>query len=752
MTLVLAMTACGDELPAATESASSTTTTTDSTGASTAGELPTTGDITTGDTTSTGPEPTTAVDPTTTTTDPTITTDPPVTTDHPQCFVPSDCEFLVSVPECRAVAGCDPSGCVFEDMPEGTPVSEQTAGDCKQFQCDGFGSLQLVDDDTDIEDDGVECTLDACEGGAPVHIPGMLSCYTGPPGTAGVGICLSGQQMCDVLGDPVGPCIGEVVPAPELCEPSLVDEDCDGQVNEEGAACVCVPNEASACYSGPPGTQGVGACEAGTHTCAGDGVSFGDCVGEVVPAAEDCDLESVDEDCDGQVNESGPSCVCGDGFVSAGEVCDDGNTEGGDACSADCTEKLAPLHVYVGGYHSCALFTGGRVKCWGWNSFGQLGLGDANHRGDQPGEMGAALPFVDLGLGNQAVDLAVGTTHTCALLVGGAIKCWGENGYGQLGQGDTVRRGDQPGEMGAALPFVNIGTTDVADIASGGYFTCAVLNDARLKCWGWNGNGALGLGNTNHRGDNPNEMGNALPFVDLGAGATVSALGVGDMHSCSVLTGGAVKCWGAGGNGVLGIVDPGHIGNEPGEMGNALVTVELTQPATGVGVTSSSNCITFPDGSIRCWGFNGQGELGLGDTDDRGDLPGEMGAAFPPVDVGAPVLSVHGGASLFCARTASHAVKCWGRNDEGNLGLGDTEDRGDQPGEMGANLPFVDFGAGRTVMELATSLYHSCALLDDGTVKCWGLNQYGGLGLGNTETRGDQPGEMGDALPTAQLL
>jgi alpha-tubulin suppressor-like RCC1 family protein len=107
--------------------------------------------------------------------------------------------------------------------------------------------------------------------------------------------------------------------------------------------------------------------------------------------------------------------------------------------------------------HTCALLDDGSVKCWGSNDGGRLGLGDLASRGDNPGEMGDALPAVNLGTGRTALALAVGQGHTCALLddtVG--VKCWGSNDAGQLGLGDTTRRGDDPGEMGDALPFVSL--------------------------------------------------------------------------------------------------------------------------------------------------------------------------------------------------------------------------------------------------------------------------------------------------------
>ncbi len=131
------------------------------------------------------------------------------------------------------------------------------------------------------------------------------SCYSGPAGTAGVGVCKAGTQTCNAQGTAYGPCVGEVTPSTESCLDAS-DNNCDGQVNE---GCICAPNSTTSCYTGPQGTLGVGACAAGTKTCAADGKSYGPCAGEVTPVAETCNTP-VDDDCNGQTNEGGAGCAC----------------------------------------------------------------------------------------------------------------------------------------------------------------------------------------------------------------------------------------------------------------------------------------------------------------------------------------------------------------------------------------------------------------------------------------------------------
>ena len=156
------------------------------------------------------------------------------------------------------------------------------------------------------------------------------------------------------------------------------------------------------------------------------------------------------------------------------------------------------------------------------------------------------------------------------------VKCWGDNGYGQLGLGDTADRGDQSGEMGGDLPAVDLGAGRIATaITAGGYHTCALLDDATVKCWGWGWHGRLGLGDMASLGDEPGEMGVNLPAVDLGAGRTATAITAGDAHTCALLDDATVKCWGDNGAGQLGLGDTANRGDEPGEMGVNLPAVDL---------------------------------------------------------------------------------------------------------------------------------------------------------------------------------
>lgn len=422
--------------------------------------------------------------------------------------------------------------------------------------------------------------------------------------------------------------------------------------------------------------------------------------------------------------------------------------------AATAQAKDAARLIDSGGGFTCVITTDGTVsgivRCWGTGSNGRLGTGDVEPRGDSPDELGDALPVVQLGTGASAIAVALGLDHACALLVDRTVKCWGANQSGQLGAGDTIKRGDDPGEMGDALPTVDLGTGRTAKaIAAGQAFTCAILDDDTLKCWGSGSSGRLGTGDTENRGNQAGEMGDALPAIDLGTGRTPVAVTAGEFHACAVLDDGSLKCWGRNEDGQLGYGDTNDRGDQPGEMGDALAAIDLGAGRTAAAVDAGRQhtCAVDDASEVVCWGRGGS--LGTGTGDNRGDEVGEMGDALVGADIGTgrtPV-AVHTGSFHTCAVLDDANVKCWGFGLYGRLGLGSEGSRGADPGQMGDALAAVDLGTGRTASAVAPGLSHTCAVLDNESVKCWGQNHRGQLALGDTNNRGDDAAEMGDALP-----
>ena len=426
--------------------------------------------------------------------------------------------------------------------------------------------------------------------------------------------------------------------------------------------------------------------------------------------------------------------------------------------SISCVDNHVAIDVDTGYDHTCAvLAVNHQLKCWGGNGAGQLGLEDVANRGSNSDNMGNGLPYVDLGTNSEVQQIATGQNFSCALLMDGNVKCWGDNLSGVLGTGDSVPAGDQPGTMGDTLPVINLGSGRTAiQIAAGAFHVCAVLDNGSLKCWGSNGNGELGLGDTESRGDDLNEMGDMLPVVDLGSVLGVVQVKAGSGFTCAVLENNLVKCWGSNAFGQLGGNISDH-GGTPGSMGDNLPFVDLGTGRLVRGITTGTHhaCAVLDNNLVKCWGSNQYAQLGLGEatSEHRGDGPDEMGDNLPYVELGGgrTVRELDAGNYHTCARLYDDTLKCWGRNNYGQLGQGDRVQRGDSPDEMGDMLFAVDLGANQTIRQIAAGASHTCVRLLSNDVKCWGLNQQGQLGLGDMNTRGDGVNEMGSDLPVVDL-
>ncbi len=400
--------------------------------------------------------------------------------------------------------------------------------------------------------------------------------------------------------------------------------------------------------------------------------------------------------------------------------------------------------------HTCSVLDNDQIKCWGDNTRGQLGLGDIRSRGVQLNEMGARLPSIQLGDTVKSVN--VNKDFACAILNNDQVKCWGDNTRGQLGiNSSQTSIGQVLDDMGDALPTVPLqGKT--SQLSLGDRFACALLENSTVKCWGNNLNGQLGLGDRNARGDGVLRI-SSLP-VDLGTGRTAKAIGTGTSHACAILDDDSLKCWGNNLHGQLGSGDKVEYGSIP-NMGDLLPVVNLGTGRTpkAISLGNFHTCAILDDDSLKCWGNNESGQLGLGDTTSRGESASQMGDDLPAVNLGTgrTAKAISAGALHTCAILDDDTLKCWGNNESGQLGLGDTTARGESAGQMGDDLPVVSLGTGRTAKAISAGESNTCVVLDDDSLKCWGNNESGQLGLGDTIARGGSAGQMGDALPAVSL-
>ena len=435
---------------------------------------------------------------------------------------------------------------------------------------------------------------------------------------------------------------------------------------------------------------------------------------------------------DAALDPSSPGDAGGDG--SDGSIVTDATVDAG---------PVPTLAVGPDAPHTCVVFEDGRAKCWGFNGSGALGLGDLNDRGDQAGEMKAALPFVDLGAGRKVKSVAVGAGWTCAVLDTGALKCWGSNGSGQLGLGNGSNPGGGPGELGDNLPAVDLGPGRTALAVTAGHaHSCALLDNGAVKCFGFNVDGQLGRGDTTSRGGQASDMGANLIAVDLGPGRSATALASSQEFTCAILDNGSVKCWGDNSGAQLGLGDTNDRGKAAGEMGAALPAVDLGagRTAKSIATGGTTACVILDNGKTKCWGGKPGSASIIG-----GYAPGTMGDVLPAVDfgVGRSATSISVGNGHVCAVLDDQTVKCWGSNLSGQLG------QGSRAAVLTPAL--VDLGAGKHVQAVRAYTDFTCAVLTDATVKCWGSGQSGRLGAGDTNDRAAAAGEMGNALAPVEL-
>jgi alpha-tubulin suppressor-like RCC1 family protein len=324
--------------------------------------------------------------------------------------------------------------------------------------------------------------------------------------------------------------------------------------------------------------------------------------------------------------------------------------------------------------HTCVLTNKHEVKCWGSNSFGQLGDGSKTDRNE---------PTAVSGLSDYVTAVATGSTHTCILTIQKSVKCWGDNSFGQLGDGTTT----------PSLSPVSVRElSGVVALAAGNSHTCALTSSGHIKCWGSNTYGQLGDGTTTDR---------SIP-VDVGGLINpASELAVGEYHNCVLMdatSAGEVHCWGW---------------NLLGQLGDGTTTdrynpvmVNGFTGVTAVAAGYSQTCVLTWTGGVRCWG----------DTPHRMHLDALSGKATK--------LAV--GRSHACALTLTGEIYCWGVNDHGQLGNGTRVDSYEAVAVLGLSGSGISLKAGAN---------HACAIVEGGGIQCWGGNASGQLGNGgNTDS------------------
>ena len=333
--------------------------------------------------------------------------------------------------------------------------------------------------------------------------------------------------------------------------------------------------------------------------------------------------------------------------------------------------------VVTGGSHTCALATGGQAFCWGSGFFDQLGVGFPNSRSSNPLPVAGGLTFI-------ALDL--GLNHSCGLTKAGKVYCWGINSLGELGDGTKDRRN-------APTPVLNAPT--FVALAVGLSHACGLTKVGAAYCWGHNGSGQLGDGSSDERPGAVAVTGNHK-FAALSAGGNVT---------CGLKTDGKALCWGSNRFGQL--ANEGDLGDYPvpGPIAGSYVF-------TAVAVGGAHTCALTKGGQALCWGQNLWGQLGTGST-------AEIVLTQTVVSSALTFVSISAGSQNTCAISKSGKTLCWGRNDNGELGNGGTEQSA-VPVEVAGQFPFSRVSVGHGF---------SCGTTKSLGTWCWGTNTSGQLGV-----------------------
>jgi len=395
--------------------------------------------------------------------------------------------------------------------------------------------------------------------------------------------------------------------------------------------------------------------------------------------------------------DSGNSSVCA--VLSSGTVDCWGYNQFGELGNGTTTNSDVPVPVLgVSGVKAvagdengggfCAVLSTGHLKCWGQNTYGELGNGTTT------------TFTVPVAVKNISTATAVfGSYHGfCALLSTSHVDCWGYGGTGQLGNGSFT-----DSHVPVAVRNISNATT-----LTGGYETfCALLSTKHVDCWGYGLFGQLGNGSFNSS-DVP------VPVKNISTATALAQSGVtsDDVSSvCALLASGTAHCWGANGSGALG----------NGTTTNSDVPVAVFRLSGAKAVAGDYNgsgfCVVLSTGHLKCWGDNFYGELGAGTTAASSTVP-------VPVKNISTATAVFGGQVAFCARLSTSHLDCWGYGGTGQLGNG---------AFANSNVPV----AVRSISNATTLIsgYDAfCARLSTSHADCWGGGGSGQLGDGSVNS------------------
>ncbi|MCH9662298.1 MAG: hypothetical protein K0U66_01390 [Gammaproteobacteria bacterium] len=351
--------------------------------------------------------------------------------------------------------------------------------------------------------------------------------------------------------------------------------------------------------------------------------------------------------------------------------------------------------ISAGDSHTCAISADGDIYCWGAFADSRLGLSDVLSDSTAPARIGSDSDWI---------EVSAGGAHTCATKNGGELYCWGAFANGQLGLGQITDPITSVMTPAPATTPARIGSdSDWSQVSAGAMHTCAI-QAGKLRCWGENTNGRLGLGNTT--------PGVAPSPINIGADTDWIQVSAGGAHTCAIKNDGELYCWGAGANGRLGL------GDDLSDLGTP-TRVGSESDWSQVSARNEHTCAVNSGGELHCWGGRGNGRLGFDATSVNTTTPTR---ASDTTDW----LQVSTGDNHTCAKNTNGELYCFGQGGFGGLGIGVQPFTVATPTLVGDSTDWSQVSAGDT---------HTCAVSDAGRLHCWGPGDNGRLGLGDTTQR-----------------
>lgn len=390
-----------------------------------------------------------------------------------------------------------------------------------------------------------------------------------------------------------------------------------------------------------------------------------------------------------------------------------GNALAADYVTQFTTYDPSGIKLIVGSANTCVVTPPGKLRCWGFGDFGVLGNGTYNNFNDAVN----ATP-IDFGYDTTVVGADNFAGHTCAILSTGNLRCWGDSLSGKLGNGNG-------GDIIDVRNALNLGIQEkVIQVATGAFHTCVLLENQKVKCWGGNYHGELGYGNY----DNVYDPINIGP-LDL---PPVSQIAAGADFTCALFTDGKVRCWGSNYYGQLGI----DTYDNQIDATTAQNVKNLAGTVKKITIGYRNSCVLLTDGRVQCWGRGLGGALGYKDTGNP-SIPNEREPPDDPHDLPEEVKDIASAENYTCVVFVTNKIRCWGimtwSTSDIEVGYGTNQFRLLAKDADPNNIYPPDIDLNTPILKIATKTAHTCVLLENGAIRCWGLNNFGQLGYGNND-------------------